>query len=139
MTKQTKSLVGLAVLVGSGLGWLELTQPNGQMTVVGIAAATFLLSYLHPNHAWVWAILVVGSLTAVQPLPGWLSLTLPYPLEPFTVLNHFIPSFLGAYLAVMVNWSLAQAETERKAMAVSREPLAVSKNASSQRSTASGL
>jgi hypothetical protein len=115
MTKQTKSLVGLAVLAGSGLGWLALTQPDGEMMVVGIAAAAFLLAYLHDDHAWVWAMLVAGSLTAIQPLAAWSGLISTPPLDPFTVLNHFIPAFLGAYLAVMVNWSLAQAEAERKA------------------------
>ncbi len=114
MTNQTKSLVGLAVLAGSGLGWLALTRPDEQMMVVGVAAATFLLAYLHHDHAWVWAMLVAGSLTAIQPLAAWSGL-IPTPhLDPFTVLNNFIPAFLGAYLAVMVNWSLQQAEAERK-------------------------
>lgn len=139
MTKQTKSLVGLAVLAGSVLGWLGLIWHDGQMTVVGVAAAAFLLAYLHPNRAWVWAMLVAGSLTAVQPLAGWSSLISTQPLDLFTVLNHLIPAFLGAYLAVMVNWSLAQAEAERRAVAVGHEPLAVRNNASSQQPTASGL
>lgn len=114
MTKQTKNLVGLAVLAGSGLGWLDLTQYDGQMTVVGIAAAAFLLAYLYPNRAWVWAILVAGSLTLIQPLAEWRGLIPPDSIEPFIVLNAFIPAFLGAYLAVMVNWSIQQAETEQK-------------------------
>lgn len=139
MTKQTKSLVGLAVLAGSVLGWLDLIWHDGQMIVVGVAAAAFLLAYVHSNRAWVWAMLVAGSLTLIQPLAEWRGLISPAPLDPFAVLNTFIPAFLAAYLAVMVNWSLQQAEAERRAMAVGHEPLAVSNNASGQQPTASGL
>lgn len=114
MTKQTKSLVGLAVVAGSALGWLNLTQHDGQTMAVGVAAAAFLLAYLHPNRAWVWAVLVAGSLTLIQPIAEWRGLIPPDSIEPFTVLNAFTPAFLGAYLAVMVNWSIQQAEIERK-------------------------
>ena len=117
MSNQTKGLLGVALLAGTILGWLDLTQKDVQTTVVGIAAATFLLAYTHPNRAWVWAILLGGSIFGVHWLAGWIGFTPPTSLNANLLpsLNAFIPAFLGAYLAVMVNWSLQQTEAEIKA------------------------
>lgn len=117
MSNQTKGLLGAALLAGTVLGWLDLTQKNVQTTVVGIAAATFLLAYTHPNRAWVWAIILGGSIFGVHWLAGWIGFTPPtiFSSNLFATFNAFIPAFLGAYLGVMVNWSLQQTETETTA------------------------
>lgn len=112
-TIPTPLLLALALLMGLVVGWLDLTQTNVEISVVGIAAATFLLSYAHPNRAWLWVILIGGSIFAAHLLARWLQWS--YPLEPLpTTLTALIPAFLGACLAVMVNWSLQQAEAEMK-------------------------
>lgn len=105
--------LALALLMGVVVGWLDLTQMNVEISVVGIAAAAFLLSYAQPHRAWFWATLIGGSIFATHLLARWLAW--PYPIEPLpTTLSALIPAFLGAYLAVMVNWSLQQEAAELK-------------------------
>jgi hypothetical protein len=118
MTNQTKSLFGMALLIGMTLGWLDLTQPGAQTIVVGIAAAAFLLAYIHPNRAWVWASLIGGSIFCTHLLADWIRFVPTHTLESnhLATLNALIPAFLGAYLAVMVNWSLQQTETKPKSI-----------------------
>jgi len=112
-TIPTHLLLALALLMGLVVGWLDLTQTNVEISVVGIAAAAFLLSYAHPHRAWVWATLVGGSIFVAHLLARWLQW--PYPAEPLpTTLTALIPAFLGAYLAVMVNWSIQQTDAEIK-------------------------
>jgi hypothetical protein len=110
MAKQTKNLVGLAGLMAIVIGWLNLTQHEAETIVVTVAAAAFILSYAHPNRAWVWAILMGSSSLISLTLAGWVGLTPPYPLTAnlLPLFNLFIPAFLAAYLAVMVNLSLQE-------------------------------
>ena len=113
MTTYTPHALLIALLMGVAVGWLDLTQTNVEMSVVSIAAAAFLLSYAHPQRAWLWATMIGGSIFIAHLLASWMQ----WPFAPeslLTTLTALIPAFLGAYLAVMVNWSLQQAETEAK-------------------------
>lgn len=113
LTPPTPIFLALALLVGVVVGWLDVTQTKVEMIVVGIAASAFLLSYAHPHRAWLWATIIGGSVFTAHILAGWMQW--PYTPEPLlTTLTALIPAFLGAYLAVMVNWSLQQAEAEAK-------------------------
>lgn len=115
MAKQTKNLVGLAGLMAIVIGWLNLTQHEAETVVVTVAAAAFILSYAHPNRAWVWAILMGSSSLISLTLAGWVGLTPPYlpTANPLPTVNLLIPAFLAAYLAVMVNLSLAEEKSKK--------------------------
>ncbi|MCL4870273.1 MAG: hypothetical protein KJ063_15015 [Anaerolineae bacterium] len=115
MVKQTRNLVGLAGLMAVIIIWLDITQHDIETVVVTVAAAAFILSYAHPNRAWVWAILMGSSSLVGLTLAGWVGLISPYPLMAnlLPTVNLLIPAFLAAYLAVMVNMSLAEEKSKK--------------------------
>jgi hypothetical protein len=105
-------MVLVATLIASALGYLNLHNDEVQVPLPLLLSSCFLLGWIHPRHAWVWAIIIglgipLSSLLALQigvsyPCrPGH-----PYSCEPMTdgtavsTVVLVVPALISAYVGV---------------------------------------
>lgn len=94
----------IAIIFGIIVGYVNLHASEVQAPVLAILVFTFLLGYLHPRRAWIWALVLGLSILlsyVVAPVAGYHT---PYPPSPniFATLIALIPACIGAYAGVLI-------------------------------------
>lgn len=104
MKKYLGVMCFLIALIGAAFaGWVDFNNDEPQAAVLVILVVTFLLGYVLPGRAWLWALIVALGLPAVYlmarslgyqpkslPSPGW-----------YASLLALIPAFIGTYAGAL--------------------------------------
>ncbi len=93
----------LALLGALLAGWIDFNNDEPQAAVLVILVVTFILGFLLPGRAWLWAIIVALGLPTVYLLAtaqGYRPTSPPSPAW-YASLLALIPAFIGAYLGAL--------------------------------------
>ena len=101
--------VALAVVLGLGIGWLDLHTTEVTVTIVALLAAGFLLGLLRPKAAWRWgALLALGlPVMAGVAIAGGMQTAEPPKLDVRITLVALAFALAGAYAGVLLRHTLA--------------------------------
>lgn len=93
----------IAFLGGISAGWIDFNNDEPQAAVLVVLVVTFLLGFMLPKKAWLWAIIVALCIPGIYlfahgaglqpvspPIPGW-----------YASVIALIPGFIGAYAGVL--------------------------------------
>jgi hypothetical protein len=95
---------GLALAGGIFAWWVDSRNDEPQAAVLVILMFTFLLGFLVPRRAWVWAVITGFCLPVGYLLARSLGYLPAVPLEPgwYASILALIPAFIGAYSGALV-------------------------------------
>lgn len=93
---------------GAIIGWIDLQASEVQPVVLLILGAAALLGFVLPQRAWLWALIIGGSILAAHLIGPSFGYNPPYEVKPnvLVTLIALIPAFIGAYLGAFIGWSL---------------------------------
>ncbi len=90
----------LAIVLGLGIGWLDLHTTEVTVPIVGLLAAGLFCGTLQPRGAWRWALLLAVGVPAMQAVALWLDLDTAEPVRldarPVLVVAAF--ALIGCYV-----------------------------------------
>ena len=91
------------------IGRVELRADEVQGPVLLVVVWAFILGLAKPKWAWLWAVVIGGSIFAAHAWARAVGYPEPYPPEPniFAALIALIPAFIGAYAGAGLRWGLA--------------------------------
>ena len=98
----------LALVLGLGIGWLDLHTTEVTVTIVSLLAVGFLLGLLQPTAAWRWAALeVLGlpAMAAIARLTGAQTAE-PAQLDIRIILVASVFALIGSYAGVLIRRTL---------------------------------
>lgn len=77
-----------------------------QPPVLTVLVFTFLLGFIDPKRAWLWAAILGGSVPLSYALAPIFGYPVPYPPDPniFASFIAFVPAFIGAYAGALGRW-----------------------------------
>jgi len=95
---------GLALVFGLIAGYVNLHAKEVQPPALVVLLSAFLLGYIHPKRAWLWALIMGLSISLSYAVASAIGYQTPYPPTPnaFASLIALIPAFVGAYVGVLV-------------------------------------
>lgn len=93
----------LALVGGIFAWWVDSRNDEPQAAVLVILMATFVLGFVVPRRAWLWATVVGVCIPIGYLLARMLGYLLPAPLEPgwYASIIALIPAFIGAYAGAL--------------------------------------
>ncbi len=94
---------------GAIIGWIDLQASEVQPVVLLILGAAALLGFVLPQRAWLWALIIGGSILVSHLIGPLVGVNPPYAVKPnvFVTLIALIPAFLGAYIGAFIGcWSV---------------------------------
>ncbi|HWQ35804.1 MAG TPA: hypothetical protein VNQ79_23375 [Blastocatellia bacterium] len=96
--------VGVCLLAGLVIGYLDQRASEVQGIVLLLLAATGLPGFIHPAGAWRWALLIGCGVPATHLVRRALGYPPSYPVEPnvFASFLALIPAFIGAYAGALL-------------------------------------
>jgi hypothetical protein len=105
----------LALIFCLVTGYINLHASEVQAPILTILVFTFLLGYLHPKRAWLWAIVLSLSIPLSFVIPPLLGYPTPYQPSPniFATLIALIPAFIGTYAGVLFRILTLRPRNER--------------------------
>lgn len=94
----------LAVVLGLGVGWLDLHTTEVAVTILPLLLASLLLGLLQPVAAWRWALLLALGLPVMAVVALLLKVvtTEPIQLNPRITLVALAFALVGCYLGVAI-------------------------------------
>jgi hypothetical protein len=103
-TRRSRYTVGLAVVLGLGIGWLDLHTTEVSVTILALLSTGLLLGLLQPIAAWRWAVLLGLGLPVVATVGHLLGMRTAEPirLDPRIVLVGFAFGRVGCYAGVVI-------------------------------------
>lgn len=112
-SRQSAVCTVLAVVIGLGIGWLDLHTTEVVVTVLALLLAGLLLGLLQPKAAWRWAVLLALGLPAVAAVGPLLDVRSAEPigLDPRIVLVASAFALAGCYSGVAVRRMLRRVTT----------------------------
>ena len=96
--------VVLAFAGGAFAGWVDFNNDEPQAAALMVMAVTFLVGFLLPRRAWLWAIIVALCLPGMYLLLrglGYQPMSLPEP-GFYASLLALVPAFIGAYWGALL-------------------------------------
>jgi hypothetical protein len=104
----------LAVVIGLGIGWLDLHTTEVIVTILALLLAGLLLGLLQPTAAWRWAVLLTLGLPAMAVIGRLLRVPTAEPirLDPRVALVALAFALVGCYGGVAVRRIAARLTTE---------------------------
>ena len=98
----------LSLVLGLGVGWLDLQVTEVILTVVALMITGLLLGLIQPKSAWRWALLIVTGLPVMQLAALNLNLRTAEPVhfEFLITLVAMAFALMGAYAGVFVRYIL---------------------------------
>jgi hypothetical protein len=99
-TRRSRYTVGLAVVLGLGIGWLDLHTTEVSVTILALLST----GLLQPIAAWRWAVLLGSGLPVVATVGHLLGMRTAEPirLDPRIVLVGFAFGLVGCYAGVVI-------------------------------------
>jgi hypothetical protein len=99
----------LAIVIGLGIGYLDLYTTEVTVTIVALLLAGFVLGLLQPKAAWRWAVLLTLGLPIMEIVGQQLSLHTAelIHLDPRVTLVALVFALIGSYVGVVVRWLVA--------------------------------
>ena len=94
----------IAFTGGAFAGWVDFNNDEPQAAALVVLAVTFLVGFLLPRRAWLWAIIVALCLPGMHLLLrglGYHPVSLPEP-GFYASLLALIPAFIGAYWGALL-------------------------------------
>lgn len=101
---KTAIWVTLAIMIGLGIGWLDLHTTEVTVTILALLVAGGILGLLQPRGAWRWAVLLALGLPVMALIGQQLRVQTPEPirLDPRIALVAFAFALAGCYGGVVV-------------------------------------
>ena len=98
-----RSGVIIAVVSGAIAGVIDMFAAEIQPALFLILVATCLLGFLQPQRAWLWALIIGGSILVVHLLGMLVGFQPSYPVEPNVWVTSIalLPALIGAYLGAI--------------------------------------
>jgi len=96
--------VVLAFAGGAFAGWVDFNNDEPQAAALVVMAVTFLVGFLLPRRAWLWAIIVALCMPGMYLLLrglGYQPVSVPEP-GFYASLLALIPAFIGAYWGALM-------------------------------------
>ena len=110
----------LALCGGIFAGWVDFNNDEPQATVIVILSVTFVVGFIYPQRAWLWAVIVAVCLPGVYlfarsqgyqptspPSPGWYASLL-------SIIPALIGAYAGAFGRVIINQLWLKRDPEQK-------------------------
>ena len=103
----------LALAGGLFAWWVDSRNDEPQAAVLVILIVTFLVGFLLPRRAWLWAIITGLCLPVGYLLAGTFGYLPASPVEPgwYASALALLPAFIGAYLGALARVVLNSAST----------------------------
>jgi hypothetical protein len=95
-------MVGFAMVLGLGIGWLDLHTSEVTVTIVALLISGMLLGVLQPVAPWRWPVLLALGLPIAALIGQLLNVSTAEPIrvDPRITLVAFAFGFLGCYIGV---------------------------------------
>ena len=110
MRNKTTLVIGLAILGSLFTGYIDSHASEVQATLMVMLPITFVLGFIQPKQAWLWALIVGLSvpLSYLVVLITGAHYSNPPP-NGFTTLIALVPAFIGTYCGVVLRKIFSQA------------------------------
>lgn len=96
--------IGLAAVLGLGIGWLDVHTTEVIVTIVALVGAGIVLGLMRPPAAWRWGVLIAAGLlvmTVAVKLAG-LQTAEPVTLDPRVTLVTLVFALGGSYAGALL-------------------------------------
>jgi hypothetical protein len=103
-SRYNTACAALAVILGLGIGWLDLHTTEVIVTIFPLLLAGLLLGLLQPTAAWRWALLLTLGLPAMAVVGSVLGMRTAEPirLDPRIAVVAFLFALVSCYAGVAI-------------------------------------
>jgi uncharacterized membrane protein len=103
----------LALVLGLGIGWLDLHTTEVAVTIVPLLAVGLMLGLMRPVAAWRWPVLEVVGLPAMSAVARMIGAETAEPaqLDIRIIVVALVFALIGSYTGVLIRKSLRSSKT----------------------------
>ncbi len=111
MTRRSRLVAGLALVLGALLGYLDLHSTEVLLPMLSLLSFSFVLGFLQPKTAWLWGIIMGLSLPATYGVASAVHYTAAdAPGRPITLVVLVVPALVAAYVGALAHRMNASAD-----------------------------